>query len=136
MINLYSMISHPGISSIIFGIIFFKYPFTPGFRIRRRYFGIQTTWYSVRYALWPENLISISPLYHIVAYSFTHGLKSVELCPSGFLEEVRTTIVSSKIDILGKRWLPSVVTKGHEVNLVANNKLNATTRRAAPTFFK
>jgi len=59
---LYSMISHLERLLIIFGKSFFRYPRRPGFRIRRRYLGIHTRWYSVRYALCPDSLISINTL--------------------------------------------------------------------------
>ena len=44
---LYFTISQPGMSSIIFGKSSFRYVLTPGFRMRCRYFGIQTMRYSV-----------------------------------------------------------------------------------------
>lgn len=59
---LYSIISQPGRLLIILGKSFLKYPRRPGFRIRRRYLDTHTIWYSVRYALCPESLISISTL--------------------------------------------------------------------------
>ena len=39
---LYVTISHPGICSNTFGKSFTRYSLTPGFRMRWRYFGIQT----------------------------------------------------------------------------------------------
>ncbi len=54
-----SMISTIGMSFSIFGHICVRYSFTPGFRIRLRYFGIHTTWYSVRYTECPDSLFSM-----------------------------------------------------------------------------
>src|SRR5512135_924163 len=70
-----STISTPGICLSIFGHISSRYSFTPEFRIRLRYFGIHTTWYSVRYTECPDSLFSTIhksiPKYLRVA--FTHG---------------------------------------------------------------
>ncbi len=62
-----STISHPGIISNTFGKSFKTYVLTPGFRMRRRYFGIQTIWYSVRYTLCPDTRVSMHTLYPIAA---------------------------------------------------------------------
>ena len=55
---LISTVSTPGISLNIFGKSLLRYPLTPGFRILRRYFGIHTIWYSVRYTPCPDTLFS------------------------------------------------------------------------------
>jgi REP element-mobilizing transposase RayT len=54
--------------------------------MRRRYFGIQTTWYSVRYAPCPDNRISIHDMLpHIASATFTHGQARGTL-PFGLLD--------------------------------------------------
>jgi len=72
---LYLIISQSGICSSIFGKSFSRYAFTPGFRMRCRYFGIHTMWYSVRYAVWPDSRISTHPFYYLISpsHTFTHG---------------------------------------------------------------
>jgi len=42
--------------------------------MRCRYFGIQTMWYSVRYAVCPDSRISTRPFYHLISpsHTFTH----------------------------------------------------------------
>ena len=82
---LYLTISHPGNLSITFGKSFSRYPFTPGFRMQCRYFGIHTMWYSVLYAACPDSLISTHLFYHLISSSLHSptGLP-VELCPSGY----------------------------------------------------
>src|SRR3989338_6882626 len=71
---LWVTISHPGSSSRSFGNSFPRYPRTPGFRSRRRYFVIHTRWYSVRYAPCPLRRVSMPVSYRIAASAFTHGL--------------------------------------------------------------
>ena len=51
----------------IFGKSFKTYALTPVFRMRRRYFGIHTMWYSVRYTLCPDTHVSVHKLYPIAA---------------------------------------------------------------------
>ena len=69
---LYLTISHPGICSMIFGKSSFRYSLTPGLKMRCRYFGIQTRWYSVQYVLCPECLIST----HLFYTSYRHRIHS------------------------------------------------------------
>jgi len=70
-----SAISTPGICRSILGHIRAMYSFIPGFRMRLRYFGIHTTWYSVRYTVCPDSLFStihkFIPIY--LRGAFTHG---------------------------------------------------------------
>jgi hypothetical protein len=81
-----STISHPGIIPITFGKSFSRYALTPGFRMRRRYWGIQTIWYSPRYTLCPENSVFMHTLYPIAAALIHPRAEPVELCPSGRVE--------------------------------------------------
>src|SRR5208283_1583682 len=53
-----SNISTPGIPLNTFRHTFSRYSLTLAFRIHLRYFGIHTTWYSVRYTECPDNLFS------------------------------------------------------------------------------
>ena len=67
-----SIISTPGIPLTIFGHSFFRYSLTPVFRIRLRYFGIHTTWYSVRYTECPDNLFSTIHQYTKISPGIIH----------------------------------------------------------------
>jgi len=56
--------------------------------MRRRYFEIQTTWYSVRYVPCPDNRRSIHDMLpHIASATFTHGQARGTL-PFGLLEDL------------------------------------------------
>ena len=68
----FSRISQPAMLRRTFGKSLPKYPRTPGFRMRRRYFGIQIMWYSVRYAPCPDSRISIYPFYHSISAAYIH----------------------------------------------------------------
>ncbi len=67
--------------------------------MRRRYFGIQTTWYSVRYVPCPDNRRSIHDMLpHIAPATFTHGQARGTL-PFGLLEECRKALQQTKADL-------------------------------------
>ena len=70
--------------------------------MRRRYFGIHTIWYSVLYALCPDNLVSTHLLYNIAAASFTHGQARGTLPLRGQLESsVETSSLFAQKIVIG-----------------------------------
>jgi len=94
----------------------------PGFRIRRRYFGIHTIWYSVLYTLWPETRFSTSPLYHIVAYSFTHGHARGTL-PFGLLDSSTLTYFRKQIGLKGIKIIEEEVLTSLKKAKLLKNKI-------------
>ena len=67
-----SNISTPGIPFNIFGHSLLRYSLTPVFRIFLRYFGIHTTWYSVRYTVCPDNRFSTIYQYTKISPGIIH----------------------------------------------------------------
>jgi hypothetical protein len=67
-----SNISTPGIPFRIFGHNLFRYSLMPEFRIRLRYFGIHTTWYSVLYTECPDNRFSTVHQYTKISPGLIH----------------------------------------------------------------
>ena len=111
MAMFFSRISQPGRLSSTCGKSFPRYPFTPGFRMRRRYFGIQTTWYSVRYTLCPENLVSTHIFYPLYRHRYHSPTGRARGTQSGFWNDTRNKARDDRNERLScegcsLRWLP------------------------------
>jgi hypothetical protein len=92
-----STISTPGMSFSTFGHICVRYSFTPGFRIRLRYFGIHTTWYSVRYTECPDSLFSM--IHKFIPKYLRAGIHP-RACPWNSAARIEVSVVRTVMEMV------------------------------------